>query len=68
MVGPEHQRLLSPIHPPCYGFFPWNIWDVADLRIISFGEMPIDLVAGMVALGHRIEWDYLAEFIREELE
>jgi hypothetical protein len=30
--------------------------------------MPVDLLAGMVALRHHIEWDYLAQFTRDELE
>jgi hypothetical protein len=30
--------------------------------------MPFNFIAGMVAVGHRIECDYLAQFIRDELE
>jgi hypothetical protein len=30
------------------------------LRMARFGEMPVDLVAGMVALSQHIEWNYMA--------
>ena len=51
-----------------HAFFPWNMRDPAFLGIVPFGEMPVDLVAGMVALSHQIEWDYFAQLTREELE
>ncbi len=56
------------MHPPSYGFFLWNICDSVDPRIERFGEVPVDFITGMVAVGHRVERDYLAQFIREELE
>jgi hypothetical protein len=30
--------------------------------------MPVDPIASMVELGHRVEWNYKAQFIHEELE
>src|SRR5580700_10298258 len=68
VLNPEHQRLLGLINPPSYGLLLRNLRDPTHLRIAGFREMPVNLVARVVDLTDRIEWDNFAQFVREELE